>query len=361
MRLSCRFIVALFVFCLCHDARGAQQDCENPCGPPAAWSDFNAFDFRVTVQGKAGYQTWRGRIDKESNDAEIDTSSSDGVKLITGKILLVGGRFLAIRGPIAEEGYEIDALDAPVLYLNLTAHLLGEALPNGPGETAGERKVELTNQKNGIRFATPSAEGYVAPPWSLSGTVIVSSLDNVQYELTLVTKADSPMPGAHFAGHLSKIAAAKIDDALPLAGWKVFSLGVQSKKRAEGTIFDYGAAPATSSYARVSDLRRKISEEDYPGEPDSSKNFTGFWKEDCDQAFGLQIMPFGKDGKYSVTFCGPGGCGVAGEEGKNTFISKDPHYIVVSEDELKIRNAENKWDTYHRCTTETHPVLKYKE
>jgi hypothetical protein len=71
-------------------------------------------------------------------------------------------------------------------------------------------------------------------------------------------------------------------------------------------------------------------------------------------------MPYGKDGKYSVTFCGPGGCGTVGEDGKNTFITKDPDYQVVSESELKIRNRKDESDTYYRCTRDTHPILKYK-
>ena len=32
----------------------------------------------------------------------------------------------------------------------------------------------------------------------------------------------------------------------------------------------------------------------------------------------------------------------------------------ISESEIKERSA-NGWDTYHRCTRDTHPVLKYKE
>ena len=114
-------------------------------------------------------------------------------------------------------------------------------------------------------------------------------------------------------------------------------------------------------YKIVADIRKKIAEDDYPGEPDPSNNFTGFWKEDCEQAFGLQIMPYGKDGKYSVTFCGPGGCGTAGEDGKNTFITKDPDYEVVSESKIKVRNVDNGWDTYYRCTRDTHLILKYKQ
>jgi hypothetical protein len=88
--------------------------------------------------------------------------------------------------------------------------------------------------------------------------------------------------------------------------WSVFGLGVQTRKEGNGTVYDYGAVPTTATYKRVADVRKKIARDDYPGEPDSSKNFTGFWKENCEEAFGLQIMPYSKDGKYSVIFCGPG-------------------------------------------------------
>ena len=74
----------------------------------------------------------------------------------------------------------------------------------------------------------------------------------------------------------------------------------------------------------------------------------------------MQIKHFGKDGKYSIVFCGPGGCGDPQNEGRKTFISKDPHYQVLSEDELKEQTPDG-WDTYHRCTKDTNPVLKYRD
>ena len=111
--------------------------------------------------------------------------------------------------------------------------------------------------------------------------------------------------------------------------------------------------------SKFTPLNKKLAEANYPGEPDPSKNFTGFWKEKCEDPFGLQIMPYGTDGKYSIIFCGPGGCGKQGEDGQNTFITKDRNYQVISENEIKIRRSDG-WDTYYRCTKETNPVLKYK-
>jgi len=360
-------LVAVFILCLCHDsvcATSEVENCSNPCGKPTVWDEFNAFELTVTVPGKPGYQSWRGKFDKESSDIQIDVETTDGQKPTSGTILLIGGRVMALQGPIAEPGYEIDALDAPVLYLKLVLRLLGEALPRGPVEVRGERKIEFNNDKTGIQFATPSAQGYISAPWHVKGEVKTLASDGIQYELTLTaagpTSEDNGHYVVHITGRLSKTATARIEDGTQLDGWNVLGLGVQTRKEANGTVMDYGAAPVGVPYKLVADIRRKIAADDYAGELDPSKNFTGFWKENCDEAFGLQIMPYGKDGKYSVTFCGPGGCGTAGEDGKNTFITKDPDYEVVSEDEIKIRNANDGWDTYYRCTRDTHPILKYK-
>ena len=146
---------------------------------------------------------------------------------------------------------------------------------------------------------------------------------------------------------------------MPLKGWTVFGVGPQVRTEADATVYDYGAAPAKAAYMTVADIRKKLAADDYPGELDRSKNFTGFWKNNCEDAFGLQIMPIAKEGKYSITFCGPGGCGNP-NEGRSTFITKDPNYQVISENQIKTRGA-NGWDTYYKCTKDTHPVLKYKE
>jgi hypothetical protein len=238
-------------------------------------------------------------------------------------------------------------------------------LPNGTEKIKGVRKIDYKNERTGIQFATPSAQGFISAPWHVIGDVNVVAPNVVEYQLSLTaagtgdpTASNGPYTAA-FSGRLSKAKHARIDDSMPLAGWNVFGVGVQTRKEGSGTAYDYGAASSTQ-YKMVADIRKKLAEDDYPGKLDPSKNFTGFWKEDCDQAFGLQIMHHGPDGKYSILFCGPGGCGNPDHEGEITFITKDPKFQVISESEIKERTA-NGWDTYHRCTRDTHPVLKYKE
>ena len=359
-------IILTWLSCVTLCGASPEDKCGDPCGKPTAWDEFNKFELKMTVPKEPGHSSWKGTFDKESLDIQIDVEIWDGKKITKGQILMVGGRVLATRGPVTEPGYEIDALDAPVLEQELIFRLLGAALPNGPEEIKGVRKIDYKSEKTGIQFATPSAQGFISAPWRVSGDVNVVAPNVVEYHLRLTAAGTGNPTGrggeyaANFDGRLLKVPSAKIDDSLPLGGWNLFGVGVQTRTGGNGTTIDYDAAPTPTPYKTVADIRKKIADDDYPGEPDPSKNFTGFWKEDCDQAFGLQIMPHGTDGKYSIVFCGPGGCGDPDREGRITFITKDRDYEVISESEIKERSA-NGWDTYHRCTRDTHPVLKYKE
>ena len=369
MNRALNFAVTMILACLsCATLCSASSDetCGDPCGKPTVWNEFNKFELKMTVPKESGYSSWKGTFDKESSDIQIDVEAWDGKKTTRGKIFMVGGRVMITQGPVTEPGYEIDALDVPILEQELVFRLLGAALPNGPEGIRGVHKIDYTSEKTGIQFATPSAEGFIAAPWCVSGDINVVAPNVVGYQLKLTAAGTGNPAGqggkyaANFSGRLSKVASAKIDDSMPLGGWNLFGVGVQTRKEGNGTAIDYGAAPAPAPYKTVAEIRKKLAEDDYAGEPDPSKNFTGFWKEDCDQAFGLQIMPYGTDGKYSIVFCGPGGCGAPDSEGRITFITKDRHYEVISESEIKERSGDG-WQAYHRCTKDTHPVLKYKD
>ena len=356
-------VLLTFLICVSLCFASEKEGCEDPCGKPTPWEEFNKFQIKMSVPTEPGYSFWQGQFDKETSDIQIDVETSDGTKVSKGKILMVGGRVMAVQGPITEPDYAIDALDGAVLELRLVVRLFGAALPKGPAEVQNTRSIDFANLKTGIQFATPSAQGFIPAPWRVRGEVKPIEPDVFGYHLTLTftTREKASDKGQeqtmNFSGKLSKTANARIDDGISLDRWNVLGLGVQTRKEEAGTVSDYGAAPATAIYRTVADVRKKIAQDDYPGEPDPSKDFTGFWKEKCDEAWGVQIMHHGKEGKYSIVFCGPGGCGNPEEEGHLTFITKDPDYQVVTEDEIKERRRDD-WATYHRCTKDPHPVLK---
>jgi hypothetical protein len=85
--------------------------------------------------------------------------------------------------------------------------------------------------------------------------------------------------------------------------------------------------------------------------------FTGLWKVNCTDAFGVQIKKQAPN-LFSVSFCGPGGCFAPGEWLPNTPIVGDPKYRVLNPTTIEIGH-EQGWTRYTRCTTDTNPPLDY--
>lgn len=91
-----------------------------------------------------------------------------------------------------------------------------------------------------------------------------------------------------------------------------------------------------------------------------SADFSGFWKENCAEPFGLQIAPY-QNGKYTVTFCGPGDphCNAMPDPSTATPIEGDRQYEILGPDKLRIKYSESYAPVYFKCTSEIHPLLEY--
>lgn len=76
--------------------------------------------------------------------------------------------------------------------------------------------------------------------------------------------------------------------------------------------------------------------------------FTGLWKGDCGEGFGLAIEPTSQPAVYSVSFCGPGGCFKPGSYRPNSAIVGDPDYRVIDQDTIEIRGLDG-FSKYKRC------------
>ena len=284
---------------------------------------------------------------------------------MTGTVAMVGGHVMMSKGLTLESGYEIDALDAPVLSMRLVMILLGRVFPGGPDQVVGTRPIDRTD-KIGIEYATPSASGRIPPPWRLKGRVSRLSDGAVAFDMALSFPEEEQSEAGGNAtlslkGKLSRLDRPVFRDTDSLEGWRTYGLGVQQRKQGGGTVVDYGAEPQTAArFKTVGDVRTFIAAENDPGTRDASKDFTGFWKTKCEEPFGLQIKHIGDDGKYSIVFCGPGGCGDPSES-RPTFITGDKWYEVVSERELVQIGRSGDRETYYRCTNDTNPILRYPQ
>lgn len=90
-----------------------------------------------------------------------------------------------------------------------------------------------------------------------------------------------------------------------------------------------------------------------------SVDYSGFWKANCGQPFGLQLKPAG-GALYSVSFCGPGGCFEPGTYRPNTPLVGDPDYEMVSSTEMLVKLRDGGSQRYVKCTNDTKPPLRYK-
>jgi hypothetical protein len=80
--------------------------------------------------------------------------------------------------------------------------------------------------------------------------------------------------------------------------------------------------------------------------PSESHPMAGFWKQECQQNFGLAIAPADAQ-TYSVSFCGPGGCFKPGTYRSNTSLVTDDKYDVVDTTTLRVYGHDG-WSTYRR-------------
>jgi hypothetical protein len=76
-------------------------------------------------------------------------------------------------------------------------------------------------------------------------------------------------------------------------------------------------------------------------------NLTGVWKTDCTEKFGLRIAAIG-NGRYSFSFCGPGGCSGPGYRRDSTIFGDDA-YRVFDKNTIGVLGNDGDYSRYKRC------------
>jgi hypothetical protein len=80
---------------------------------------------------------------------------------------------------------------------------------------------------------------------------------------------------------------------------------------------------------------------------DDNYPYVGFWKKECSDCFGLAIDK-AQNGKYSVSFCGPGGCHEPGTYRPDTTIVNDQYYRVIDNNSIEVKVMDG-FAKYKRC------------
>lgn len=172
----------------------------------------------------------------------------------TSEIMLVNGRsqwMLAKNVPL-EKGYEIDALDGPVLTLKLVTELLRAAAPGGPGEITKSKSVNVNEKIRAIEVNTTAASGGIEAPWTLRGTIERNAANQLSFDLT--ASHDQPM---HITGTWQREPTVPVfADDMSLAGWQILSIGPIKTTETNSTVFDYGAQVSDKRPKTLGELRK---------------------------------------------------------------------------------------------------------
>lgn len=332
-------------------------DLDRICAVGSPWFDLAYSEVRTRARDSSFSATMTMML---RDDVRVRYHTASQGQPNDGELLLIGGEFLALKGGSIEPGYEIDLIDGPALMLQTVVSLLDFALPEGPAMVKSEKTIASQETKRRVAVATASASAEYGPPWSVAGTLRRESSGLLAFDLTFTFVPLDPLgrdtqqqaQSMHLSGRLDySTKRAELPNDFSLAGWRVLGLGPQTRKEGQATMLDFGANAKAEAYQTVGEVRAIIKQESAPGSPDPAVDFTGFWKESCEQNFGLQIQHVGANGMYSISFCGPGGCFEPGTYRPNSYINQDRSYQVVSRDEIKVRGAGG-WSSYRKCASQ---------
>lgn len=192
-----------------------------------------------------------------NQDLRITMDAKVEGKREIGAIMLINGQrqwMLAKNVPM-EKGYEIDALDMPVLNLKLVLELLRAAAPGGPSQIKEKTTFDVKEETRSIAVSTASANGGLEAPWSLKATIEPTGVDQVSFELTAKHKDIM-----HVTGTWQRdVNPSTLSDDLALDGWKILSVGPMKTTDGNETILDYGAQTSKQHPKTLGELRKMVA------------------------------------------------------------------------------------------------------
>jgi len=226
------------------------------------WARGNRMLLGVTQESVAFSAQWR--FDRAANgDIRIEKEELRAGQPSAGTLIIVGNAAFGARDLQLERGRELDAVNGPILMLQLVLRLLERALPDGPKALTRETRIELSDPKAGIKVTGLGADGEFFAPWALKGVAAPAAGGAVKFELRFAS-ASRGQPGRAYVTSITGIwentaSPLALPDATPLTGWRVYQLRQVVKPR--GTINTVGlGTSAPMAFPTLGDLRRKVVE-----------------------------------------------------------------------------------------------------
>lgn len=224
----------------------------------AAWFNMNAAVVEISSGGDDDYEKYEYEL-TPSSDARIKILYKDKGSLVSSTLMLISGQLLTAGAPLAP-GYEIDSLDKPVLTLQLVNKLLAYATKITPEKIKEKIKIDVSESSESIRVDTTSASGDYHAPWSLQGFVIPLAGLSIAFELSFSFSGESGQKiTLDYHGQWQrKDPPPEFPDSISLVGWKLYTIGLITRKQEDNTVVDYGATPKEQTFTTLRDFRQTV-------------------------------------------------------------------------------------------------------
>ena len=116
-------------------------------------------------------------------DVWVKVEEIDPDSVVSGELMLVGGKVLLSRG-MEEQGGGIEPLiQAPTLMLQLAHVLLNRSQPKGPHVVKEKQTWEVTEKTGDLKINTGMTTGTFTAPWTITGSGWESSPGRRSFEL----------------------------------------------------------------------------------------------------------------------------------------------------------------------------------
>ena len=226
----------------------------------ATWQDFNVIKLSVEDNQNSWKANWLITIDKEKNTISIEKDDYFHNQNLRGTLIILAGKTMLSKGLVLRKGYEIDALDTPIIMMQLLFDILNKTLPSGPASITRNQKIEHSETNKPIHISTKSASAHFNAPWVVNGLFSRSAIDTIEYEFSFATSVHEDINYTlNMKGELHQKPNQTLDGTMMLEDWKIYQLGPMNTQQGERTSFHYGAQLFDSKASTLGELRKKLS------------------------------------------------------------------------------------------------------
>ncbi len=151
-------------------------------GQDTLWRDAIVTELDVDFGDTGFHARWRF-FRCLCGDVRVEVEETAPDEIITGELMLVGGRVLLARGFENQGGGIEQLIQAPTLMMQLALDLLNRSQPQGPQLVTGNQAWHVTEKNLDLKLDTGLTTATFSAPWKIEGTGWESGPGRRRFEL----------------------------------------------------------------------------------------------------------------------------------------------------------------------------------